>query len=193
MTSTAPLVAEKTLIINTNFSWKVIINNISIENLKNDGTFPSQLNTSGKFLQLLNFIDKASVCCGINTDERMKQLAMEGGRNGVFKDRKGNLKAKLVGDIIRTEDCKGISDTTDTSCHSCKFYRKTILTMLSNQSKRVDNKTTKTHADSHCPWKHLSPDEKKERVDKCRMERQKSKKKYERLEARFNKVRKLKC
>lgn len=63
--------------------------------------------------------------------------------------------------------------------------------MLSNQSKRLQDNTTKTQADSHCPWKNLSPDEKTERIGKCRVDRQKSKKKYERLEAKFNKVRKL--
>lgn len=85
--------------MNTDFSWRLIVNNVSIEDLKSDG-IPSQLNASGKFLQLLNFIDKVAVCHGIKADERMKELSMAGGRNGVFKDRKGNVKAKLVDGII---------------------------------------------------------------------------------------------
>ena len=45
------------------------------------------------FLHLLDFVDRSSICPGID-DQKFKDLAHSGGRNGVFKDRDGKTKAQ---------------------------------------------------------------------------------------------------
>ena len=56
-------VPEKTVIVNTDFSWKVIACNLSV----NDSVLntPKHLVTLDSFLLLLDFVDKFNVCPGI--------------------------------------------------------------------------------------------------------------------------------
>ena len=109
-------IPEKTVIVNIDFTWRLIFNNLSIGELQHNS--PIHLDNAEKFLQLLDLVDNGIACPGIKADEKMKQLSIMGGRNGVFRDRQGNIKSRLIDDVIRPDSCKGIT-TSDTACQSC--------------------------------------------------------------------------
>ena len=86
-------VPERTVIVNTDLTWRVIACNSSV----NDSVFntPKHLVTLDSFLLLLDFVDKCNICTGIQNDNLVK-LSMTGGRNGEFKDLHGKTKARLL-------------------------------------------------------------------------------------------------
>ena len=84
-----------------------------------------KLTNVGNFLHLLNFVDRSSVCSGIE-NQKFKELAHTGGRNGVFKDCHGKTKAKLSNDIIRPVDCIGLWHS-GIACEPCKAYKKNFV------------------------------------------------------------------
>jgi len=92
---------------------------------------PEDLTNMESFLHLLDFVDRSSICPGID-DQKFKELSHSGGRNGVFKDRHGKTKPNLSNDTIRPVDCRGLWHS-GIACEPCKAYRKTLLTILSNQ------------------------------------------------------------
>lgn len=117
---------EKTIMVNTNLTWTVVLANrpISNETTKN---IPATLCTV-TFLELLERIDQCTICPGIVSDDAEK-LSQNGGRNRVFRDNKGNIKAQLTSEsCIHSTSCKVILHG-EAICESCKTYRKTFLTM----------------------------------------------------------------
>ena len=85
---------------------------------------------------------------------------MSGGRNGIFKDRKGNIRGKLneSATCISPLDCFGIVQNGSSICESCQVFRKSPLTMLSYQNAKKQSQSA-TNVNSHCPWKCLSTEE----------------------------------
>ena len=176
-------VPEKTVIINPDFSWRVVAANKDVkESMVN---VPEQVSTVESFLHLLDFVDRSTICPGIY-EKALNDLAMSGGRNGVFKDLHGNAKARLYNETIRPVDCSGLWHS-DIICEHCETYKKTLLTMLSNQ-KSENSLSDKTSASSHCAWKNLNEKEKEERIKNCRQQRHTSSKKIHHLGEKFKKV-----
>ena len=179
-------VPEKTVIVNTDFSWNVIACKLSV----NDSVLntPKHLVTLDSFLLLLDFGDKCNVCPGIQNDD-LVELSMTGGRNGDSKDLHGNTKARLLSETIRTVNCCGL--TLSNICEPCKSYKRVLLTMYSKQKSQKCFKpetARKTSPTSHCAWKNLSEKEKEERIKICRQRRQSASRKISRLEEKFNEV-----
>lgn len=176
-------VPEKTVIINPDFSWRVIAANHDVKgSLVN---VPEQVSTVESFLHLLDFVDRSTVCPGIY-EKALNDLAMSGGRNGVFKDLHGNAKARFSNETIRPVDCSGLWHS-GTICEHCKTYKKTLLTMLCNQ-KSKNSPSDKMSASSHCAWKNLNEKGKEKRIKNCRQQRHTSSKKIHHLEEKFKKV-----
>lgn len=179
---------EKTIMVNTNLTWTVVLANRTINNetLKN---IPATLCTA-TFLELLETIDQCTICPGIVSDD-VDKLSQNGGRNGIFRDKKGNIKAQLTSErCIHSTSCKVIL-LGEAICESCKIYRKTFLTMVSNEKIKSAcrlEESYKTASDSHCPWVFLSEEEKKIRIKSCRVERNRTAKKIQRLENKFKQV-----
>ena len=182
-------VPEKTIMVNPDFTWKVLTSNRNVTEFVEN--VPEELTNMESFLHLLDFVDRSSICPGID-DQKFKELAHSGGRNGVFKDCHGKTKANLSNDIIRPVDCRGFWHS-GIACEPCKAYKKTLLTMLSNQKSRAalrEIKTAKTSSSSHCAWSRLNEKEKEERIKNCSLGRKISARKMHLLEEKFNNVRK---
>ena len=177
--TTAP---EKTVIVNIDFTWRVIASNINVNESMAD--IPEELTPLESFLHLLDFVDRSTVCPGI-CDARLRALAISGGRNGLFTDQRGNTKARLLNDSIKPVNCSGLWHS-NIICEHCKLYKKFLLTMLSNQKSR--SPSDKTSASSHCKWGYLSEKEEEERIKNCTKQRKISSKKIHMLEERFKKV-----
>ena len=163
-------VPEKTFIVNTDFTWKVLASNRNVTEFVEN--VPQELTNVESFLYLLDFVDKSSICPGID-DKKCKELAHSGGRNGVFKDCHGKTKANLSNDTIRPVDCRGLWHS-GIACEPCKAYKKTLLTMLSNQKSKEalpEIKAEKTSSSSHCAWSKLSEKEKEKRIKNCSLRR----------------------
>jgi len=181
-----PPVPEKSIMINLDFTYKVFACNIHVTNLKD---IANELNNIEHFVKLLDYVDQHIVCPGIVCNEKLHQLAVSGGRNGIFKDRKGNIRGKLneSATCIRPLDCSGIVRNSNSICESCQVFKKTLLTMLSNQNARKQSHSA-TNVNSHCPWKCLSTGEVELRVKHLREERQKMARELSRLKQKFQKV-----
>ena len=189
-TSGGTPVPERTVIVDTDFTWRVIVGNSSASNYVLNT--PKHLDTLDSFLLLLDLVDKCNICPGIQNDNLLK-FSMTGGRNGVFKDLHGNTKARLLSETIRTVNCSGM--TLSNICKPCKsyMYKKVLLTMYSNQKSQKYFKTEsvcKTSPGSHCAWKNLCGKEKEERIKNCRQRRQSTctSRKISRLEEKFKEV-----
>jgi len=74
-------VPEKTIIVNTDFTWKILTSNRNITEFVEN--VPEELTNMESFLHLLDFVDRSAICPGID-DQKFKDLAHSGGRNGVF-------------------------------------------------------------------------------------------------------------
>ena len=152
-----PPLPEKSIMINLDFSYKVFACNIHVTDLKD---IPNEVSHTERFVKLLDYVDEHSVCPGIVCNEKLEQLAMSGGRNGIFKDKKGKIRGKLneSSTCVRPVDCFGIVQNSNSICKSCQVFRKSLLTMLSNQNAKKQSQSA-TSANSHCPWKYLSTEE----------------------------------
>lgn len=181
-----PPVPEKSIMINLDFTYKVFACNIHVTNLKD---ISGEVNHMEHFVKLLDYVDQHVVCPGIMCDEKLEQLAMSGGRNGIFKDKKGEIRGKLneSATCIRPVDCCGIVLNNNNICECCKVFKKTLLTMLSNQNAKKQSQTA-TSVNSHCPWKFLSAGEAELRVKNLREERQKMAREISLLKQKFQKV-----
>ena len=70
------------------------------------------LRHTGDFVYLFNLVDTSVLCTGI-CDHDLVTLALSGNRCGTFKDRHGNVKARLLdGDTIRSTNCSGLVQGT---------------------------------------------------------------------------------
>ena len=183
--------AEKTLIINKNFSWNAIVANKNVKDLIVG--IPDQLDHPNDFIKLLDFIDTCNVCLGI-CDDNLVQLSKSRNRNGVFKDRQGKVKAQLTDDnIIRPTDCSALVKATATCalCECCISYYLCLLIMLLKEKckelSQLPKRPTNTKVNSHCAWKHLTEEEHKERVSNCTKERQIKSRKISDLKRSFKK------
>ena len=181
-----PPVPEKSIVINLDFTYIVFACNIHVTNLED---IPNEVSHTEHFLKLLDYVDEHSVCPGILCNEKLEQLAMSGGRNGIFKDKKGKIRGKLNGSstCIRPVDCFGIVQNSNSICKSCQVFRKSLLTMLSNQNAKKQSQSA-TSANSHCPWKYLSTEEAELRVKSLLEERQKMAREISHLKQKFQKV-----
>ena len=105
----APPVPEKTILINLDFTYKVICCNIHVPR-DTFSDIPNTVSTAEHFLKLLDYVDHSVVCPGILCDDQMRQLVMSGGRNGVFRDQHGGIRGKINENAtsIRTIACSGI-------------------------------------------------------------------------------------
>mgnify|MGYP000235326634 CR=1 FL=1 len=56
-------VPEKTIMVNPDFSWKVLTSNKNVTELVEN--VPEKLKNVGSVLHLLDFVDRSSVCPGI--------------------------------------------------------------------------------------------------------------------------------
>ena len=79
-----PPVLEKSIMINLDFTYKVFACNIHVTNLKD---IPSEVSRTEHFVNSLDNVDQHTFCPGIVCNEKLKALAMSGGRNRIFKDR----------------------------------------------------------------------------------------------------------
>lgn len=180
-----PPLPEKSIMINLDFSYKVFACNIHVTDLKD---IPNEVSHTERFVKLLDYVDEHSVCPGIVCNEKLEQLAMSGGRNGIFKDKKGEIRGKLnERSCIRPVDCFGIVQNSNSICKSCQVFRKSLLTMLSNQNAKKQSQSA-TSANSHCPWKYLSTEEAELRVKSLLEERQKMAREISHLKQKFQKV-----
>ena len=132
----------------------------------------NEVSHTDHFFKLLNYVDQHTVCPGIVCNEKLKQLAMSGGQNWIFKDKKGNIRRNFneSSTCVRPVDCFGIVQNSNNICESCQVFRKSLLTMLSNQNAKKQSQSA-TSASSHCPWKYLSTEEAELRVKNLREER----------------------
>ena len=176
-----PPLPEKSIMINLDFTYKVFAGNIHVTDLKD---IPNEVSHTERFVKLLDYVDEHSVCPGIVCNEKLEQLAMSGGRNGIFKDR-GKLNESST--CIRPVDCFGIVQNSNSICKSCQVFRKSLLTMLSNQNAKKQSQSA-TSANSHCPWKYLSTEEAELRVKSLLEERQKMAREISHLKQKFQKV-----
>ena len=181
-----PPLPEKSIMINLDFTYKVFAGNIHVTDLKD---IPNEVSHTERFVKLLDYVDEHSVCPGIVCNEKLEQLAMSGGRNGIFKDKKGKIRGKLneSSTCIRPVDCFGIVQNSNSICKSCQVFRKSLLTMLSNQNAKKQSQSA-TSANSHCPWKYLSTEEAELRVKSLLEERQKMAREISHLKQKFQKV-----
>jgi hypothetical protein len=190
-TSVAPAV-RCTLIVNSDLTWKVIIGH---KNSNGEMAIPKVLRHPGDFVYLFNLVDTCIFCTGI-CDDRLVTLATSGNRCGIFKDRHGNVKAQLLdGDTIRPTNCSGVvQGNPGVLCGVCKSYRHSLLAMLSKEQHLPTStepqppEKSRTQVNSHCPWKHLSEQELKDRVRNCTLDRQKKARKIALLETKFKNV-----
>ena len=177
---------KRTIIVNTNLTWKVIIGH---KNINGEMQIPKVLRHAGDFVYLFSLVDAFVLCTGI-CDYDLMTLALSGNRCGTFKDRHGNLKVQLLdGDTIRPINCSGVvQGISGVLCEACKSYRHSLLAILSKElrlstsSKHEPPMKSTTQVNSHCPWKRLSEQERRERARNCTLERQKSSKKIALLE-----------
>lgn len=184
--------AKKTVIVNEDLSWIVLIANKNVSG-KVTG-ISNQLENPSDFIKLLDFADSCVVCPGILCNDSLIQFCKRHNNNGAFKDNRGIIKAQLMdGNIVRPTDCSYLLEAaTSQPCQNCKAYRKCLLTKLSREKrKELDHKPAKTQVNSHCPWKYLTAEEHKERVKNCREDRQKKSKRIAQLEEKFKKVNEL--
>lgn len=181
-----PPVPEKSVMINLDFIYKVFACNINVTNLKD---ISNEVNSTEQFVKLLDYVDQHIVCPGIVFNEKLEQFAMSGGRNGIFKDKKGKIRGKLneSDTCIRPLDCFGIVRKSNSICESGQVFRKTLLTMLSNQNAKKQSQSV-TSVNSHCPWKYLSTEEAELCVKNSREERQKMTREISHLKQNFRKV-----
>ena len=181
-----PPVPEKSIMINLDFTYKVFACNILVTNLEN---IPNEVSHTEHFVKLLDYVDQQPVCPGIVCIEKLKQLAMSGGRNGIFKDKRGNIRGNLneSSTCIRPVDCFGIVQNSNNICESCRVFRKSLLTMLSNQNAKKQSQSA-TSANSHCPWKYLSTEEAELRAKNLREEKHKMAREISHLKQKFQKV-----
>ena len=186
---TLPPSVEKTVIVNEDLTWNCIIKNKNVK--ENVHGICNTLNDTNAFVMLLDFMDACKVCSGIQ-DNKLIELSKLKNRNGVFKDRQGNIKGELKDDdVIRPVDCCGVVPTTANGnlCDCCKSYRKCLLTILLREKRKslceVSLVKANTKVNSHCPWKHLSEEEHKQRVNNCRQGRQQQFRQIQRLKKRF--------
>ena len=188
--------AKRTLIVNTDFTWNVIIENKNAKSAV--AAIPYVLKNSIDFINLFYLLDTCLVCPGVCDSELLK-LATDGNHNGSFKDRQGNVKAQLDdhGHKIQPIDCSGIvSANAGVLCEACKLYRHSLLAILSKERRLAKKsglsespvRSNRTNVDSHCPWKNLNELEHKERVRNCTLDRQKNLRKIALLEKKFIKV-----
>jgi len=56
-------VPEKTIIVNTDFTWKILTSNRNVKEFVED--VPEELTNMESFLHLLDFVDRSSICPGI--------------------------------------------------------------------------------------------------------------------------------
>ncbi|CAB3992699.1 male-specific lethal 3 homolog isoform X1, partial [Paramuricea clavata] len=180
---------EKTVIVNEDLTWNCIIKNKNVK--ENVRGICNTLNDTNAFILLLDFMDACKACSGIQ-DNKLIELSKLKNRNGVFKDRQGNIKGELKDDdVIRPVDCCGVVPTTANGnlCDCCKSYRKCLLTILLREKRKslceVSLVKANTKVNSHCPWKHLSEEEHKKRVNNCRQDRRQQFRQIQRLKKRF--------
>ena len=122
---------------------------------------------------------------------------MSGNRCGTFKDQHRNIKAQLIdGDTIQPVNSSGVvQGISGVLCEACKTYHHSLLAILSKErrlstlSKHELPMKSRTQVNSHCPWKGLSEQERREWAINCTLEQQKSSKKIVLLEKKFKNVR----
>ena len=183
---------RRTIIVNTDLTWKVIIGH---KNINGEMQIPKVLRHAGDFVYLFNLVDASVLCTGI-CDYDLVTLALSGNRCGTFKDRHGNVKAQLLdGDTIRPINCSGVvHGISGVLCEACKSYRHSLVAILSKErrlstsSKHESPMKSRTQVNSHCPWKRLSEQERRKRARNCTLERQKSSKKIALLERKLKNV-----
>lgn len=95
-----------------------------------------------------------------------------------------SMKAQLVQDLLTALEI--IVKNSNRICESCQVFRKSLLTMLSNQNAKQSQFATS--ANSHCTWKYLSTEEAQLHVKNLREERQKMTREISDLKQRFQKV-----
>ncbi|CAB3991594.1 Hypothetical predicted protein [Paramuricea clavata] len=184
-----PPSVAKTVIVNEDLTWNCIIKNKNVK--ENVLGICNTLNDTNAFILLLDFMDACKACSGVQ-DNKLIELSKLKNRNGMFKDRQGNIKGELKNDdVIRPVDCCGVVPTTANGnlCDCCKYnisYRKCLLTiLLRKQLCEVSLVKANIKVNSHCPWKHLSEEEHKERVKNCRQDRKQQFRQIQRLKKRF--------
>ena len=159
---------RRTIIVNTDLTWKVIIGH---KNINGEMQIPKVLRHAGDFVYLFNLVDASVLCTGI-CDYDLVTLALSSNRCGTFKDRHGNVKAQLLdGDTIRPINCSGVvHGISGVLCEACKSYRHSLLAILSKErrlstsSKHESPMKSRTQVNSHCPWKRLSKQERRKRA-----------------------------
>ena len=62
--------------------------NVNVTNLKD---IPSEVTYTEHFVKPLNYADQHTVCPGIVCNKKVRQLAVSGRWNGIFKDKKGKM------------------------------------------------------------------------------------------------------
>ena len=163
-------VVEKTLIINTDLTWKIVIcNNIPIALDHED--VPEKVSHYTSFVRLISAAENINICLGID-DTKFSELIKDR-EAGTFVDRSGNTTAIIENDInniqiIRHIKCTNIAPKGQNICNVCKSFRcnlNKILWKKTNCSNDNSNAVPKTHPSSHCPWKYLSEEEKRKRIE----------------------------
>lgn len=124
--------AKRTVIVNTDLTWNVIIGHKAMAN--EETAIPKILRNAGDFVYLFDMVDTSVVCTGI-CDEALVGLANSGSRHGIFKDWHGNVKGQLLDDnTIRPSNCSGIvHGGTSALCAGCKSYRHSLFAILSKE------------------------------------------------------------
>ena len=167
--------AMKTVIVNSNRSWRVIVANKQIEP-KALSNLNNRIESSNDFLEILMYLDSSSICQAIEIEnsERSFQKIFERNLNrdkGELYSRTGSVNARQEKsiknfteiDVIRHVNCTYLTDGETSMYAECVVYERNLSQIMypskHRNAERENVSSERTKSDSHCPWQYLDMDE----------------------------------
>ena len=178
------------VLLSHDLSWSVHIYGKKVPaTCKLLASFPSLISSPTIISGLLNCIHYAAICPG-NPDERFVTLCEK--RGGTIK-KGGDVIAyldnsSLVGcRSVRRVECEIICDLSSRRlrCQACQSFRSTLRSAV---HRTISSKDDNTAASSHTNYKHLTPDEKSQRMKNLHQSLRVAKQQAKRLQAKVDEM-----
>ena len=196
--------AMKTVIVNSDMSWKVIVANKQIEpnalsNLNN------RIESCNDFLEILMYLDSSSICQAIEIENSERSFQKIFGRNlnrdkGELYSPTGSVNARQEKsirnfteiDVIRHVNCTYLTDGETSMCAECVVYERNLSQIMYSSkhrnAERENVSSQRTKSDSHCPWQYLDMDEARQRRKNVSRDKEMLKRRVAAIKKHFEEV-----
>ena len=130
--SSQPLIITHSIIVKSDFSWKLFVHNCEVRKCSALSSIPSQLDEKS-LLKLISLVDKLHVCSGhpeskfvTFVDSRKGKLFNKSGGVAAYVDHYApvHLNEEMFQKTVHTSDCEML--VCGQKCNLCSSYRRTL-------------------------------------------------------------------